>query len=284
MVYTLDGDESGPRTVVQCPSCKLLFVSPRIPSESIEAKYTSKTYFERENSATGYRNYIEDRDLHLLFFRRQLDELERLTEKGRLLDVGCAGGFLVEEAARRGWQAEGVELSPYASEYARETLGLNVATGSLRGAAYPDGRFRAVFMDDVIEHFEDPFIEAVEVWRVLEPGGFFVLHTPNAASPWRRLMGKKWVHLKPDEHLFYFDPASIERLLNKAGFEVLSARACSKATNLHYIFGVAGKLLPGPAAVINRFFSRSPVWRKPFPFWGGGMQVVARKVPQPSNA
>lgn len=281
VVYTLSGDESGPRTVVQCPACALLFVSPRITSESIEAKYTSKTYFEREDSATGYRNYIEDRDLHLLFFRRQLDELETLTDKGRLLDVGCAGGFLVAEAVRRGWEAEGVELSPFASEYARETLGLKVVTGSLRGTAYPAGQFRAVFMDDVIEHFEDPFIEALEVWRVLEPGGFFILHTPNAASPWRHLMGKKWVHLKPDEHLFYFDPASLGRLLSKAGFEVVSARACSKATNLHYIFGVAGKLLPGVSAVINRLFARSAFWRKPFPFRGGGMQVIARKVPSP---
>ncbi len=281
VVYALAGAEGGGRTVVQCPTCALLFVSPRISSESIEAKYTSKTYFEREDSATGYRNYIEDRDLHLLFFRRQLRELEELTSKGRLLDVGCAGGFLVAEAVRRGWQAEGVELSPFASEYARETLGLKVVTGSLRGSALPSGQFRAVFMDDVIEHFEDPLIEAEEVCRVLEPGGFFILHTPNAASPWRHLMGNKWVHLKPDEHLFYFDPASLGRLLHKAGFEVVSARACSKATNLHYIFGVAGKLLPGLAALMDRLFGRSVLWRKPFPFRGGGMQVIARKPQAP---
>lgn len=204
VVYTLDGGETGARTVVRCSTCLLLFVSPRIASEHIVAKYTNKAYFEREDSSTGYRNYLEDQTLHEAFFRRQLSELEGLTSKGALLDVGCAGGFLVQEAARRGWRAEGVELSPFASHHAREVLGLKVATGSLREVAFPSETFRAVFMDDVIEHFEDPFVEAVEVARVLEPGGFFVLHTPNAASPWRTLMGKKWVHLKPDEHLFYF--------------------------------------------------------------------------------
>jgi SAM-dependent methyltransferase len=284
VVYRLKGDESGPRTVVKCRACELLFVSPRITSESIEAKYTNKAYFEREDSATGYRNYLEDRDLHLLFFRRQLDELEKLISKGPLLDVGCAGGFLVQEAVRRGWQAEGVELSPFASQHARETLGLKVQTGSLRGAAFPSDHFRAVFMDDVIEHFEDPLVESMEVARVLEPGGIFVLHTPNAASPWRHLMGSKWVHLKPDEHLFYFDPATLTRLLEKAGFEVLSAAPCSKATNLHYIFGVAGKLLPGLTHIVNGILGRSTFWRKPFPFRGGGMQIVARKLPQAPKA
>lgn len=282
VVYTVGRDEESLRTVVRCFSCSLLFVSPRISSESIEAKYTSKSYFEREDDATGYKNYIEDRELHLLFFRRQLGEIEELTKKGRLLDVGCAGGFLVQEAVRRGWQAEGVELSPFASQYARDTLGLKVVTGNLRETSFESESFQVVTMDDVIEHFEDPLVEAIEVWRILAPGGLFVLHTPNAASPWRWLMGKKWVHLKPDEHLFYFDPETITRLLNKAGFEVLSARACSKATNLNYICGVAGKLLPGLPGLVNRLLGSSSLGLKPFPFWGGGMQVVARKISKPS--
>ncbi len=263
---------------MKCVPCDLLFVSPRLTGESIAAKYADKSYFEREESATGYQNYLADRDLHLAFFRRQLDDLERLTPKGTLLDVGCAGGFLVQEAVRRGWSAEGVELSPFASEYAREKLGLKVVTGSLRAAGFPDETFRAVFMDDVIEHFEDPLVEAIEVARILEPGGWFFLHTPNAASPWRHLMGRRWVHLKPDEHLFYFDPASITKLLKKAGFEVVSVRACSKATNLQYIFGVVGKRMPRLGRTVNRLFGSSAFWRAPFPFRGGGMQVIARKV------
>lgn len=69
VVYTLDGGEAGPRTVVRCPTCFLLFVSPRITSEHITAKYTNKAYFEREDSSTGYRNYLEDQVLHEVFFR-----------------------------------------------------------------------------------------------------------------------------------------------------------------------------------------------------------------------
>jgi len=275
-VYELAGS-AGKRMVVCCVSCRLMFVNPRISSEEIAKKYSGKSYFEREDDATGYRNYLQDRELHLMFFRRQLDELEARGPKENLMDVGCAGGFLIEEANQRGWRAAGVELSEFASEYARQTLGLNVATGNLRDASFPSDHYQAVVMDDVIEHFENPLSEILEVRRILKPGGFLLVHTPNAASPWRHLMGRKWVHLKPDEHLYYFDPATIRRLLEKAGLEMVFARSCSKSTNINYINGVIGKYLPGLSDLLLRLFSKHRFWWNPFPFRGGGMEVCAQK-------
>lgn len=277
-VYELDKMDQGKRTLVRCSRCNLLFINPRITRDAITKTYSGRDYFERNTEQTGYRNYLQDRELHLLFFRRQLSELEALVPKGHLLDVGCAGGFLVEEAIRRGWQAEGVELSEYASDYARNTLGLKVRTGSLREAQFADGRFDALVMDDVIEHLENPVTDVQEVWRILKPGGIFLLHTPNAASPWRHLMGKHWIHLKPDEHLFYFTPDTITLLLESAGFEVLSAQACSKATNANYIVGVIEKSCPFAARCLKALFSRFAFWLHPIPFRGGGMQVCARKI------
>lgn len=276
-MYQLNVEQKGDRTIVRCKTCDLLFVSPRISSEKIIENYTGKSYFEREDSVTGYKNYLQDRDLHVSFFQTQLRELENLGSKGTLLDVGCAGGFLIEEAGKRGWKAEGVELSSFASDYARNTLGLKVTTCDLRSAAFAPDSFQVVVMDDVIEHFEDPLIEAKEVWRILKPGGIYMLHTPNAASLWRLFMGSRWIHLKPDEHLFYFAPKTITRLLEKAGFEVISAKACGKATNLNYIVGVIGKVVPWFADFLAAVFGKMKFWHAPFSFRGGGMQVFARK-------
>lgn len=279
-VYELGAESATKRTVVRCTSCLLMFVSPRIPSEEITKKYSGKSYFEREDDATGYRNYLQDRELHLAFFRRQLEELEARGPKGVLVDVGCAGGFLIAEANRRGWKAQGVELSSFASEYARETLGLDVVTGNLRETALPSGHYQAVVMDDVIEHFENPMTEILEVVRILKPGGILLIHTPNAASPWRRVMGSKWVHLKPDEHLFYFDPATITRLLERAGLRMVFVRSCSKSTNINYINGVIGKYLPAFSNLLVKLFSKRRFWWHPFPFRGGGMEACAQKPAQ----
>lgn len=275
-----DLNSNGKRSIVRCADCSLIYVTPRIARDRIASTYSGQDYFERKDDRTGYSNYLEDRDLHLLFFRRQLTELEeKFPNRGRLLDVGCAGGFLIEAAIENGWQAEGVELSQFASAYARDTLGLQVRTGSLVDAKFESNSFEVVVMDDVIEHLENPLTEALEVWRILKPGGTFLLHTPNAASPWRHLMGRKWIHLKPDEHLYYFEPATIKHLLNQAGFDVLYAKACSKATNATYILGVLEKKLPWIAWWANALFPKHPLWSKAFPFRGGGMQIYAVKRP-----
>src|SRR5919201_806567 len=58
--------------------------------------------------------------------RRLLDLIGRHVPAGRLLDVGCGHGLLLDEARRRGYEVEGLELSSGAAAYAREVLGLEV--------------------------------------------------------------------------------------------------------------------------------------------------------------
>lgn len=222
---------------------------------------------------------MDDWELHVAFFRQQLVWLESQVSPGKLLDVGCAAGFLIEEANRRGWQSSGVEVSPFAAHHARQVLGLEVFQGQLRDAGFASNSFRAVVMNDVIEHFEDPLLEAQEVARILEPGGIWLLHTPNANSPWRIGLGKKWIHLKPSEHLTYFTPRTIKKLFEACGLQPMMARAASKTTHLHYIAGVLGKRWPLVTSKLQKIFGRMEFWKKPFEFRGGGMQAAARNSP-----
>jgi 2-polyprenyl-3-methyl-5-hydroxy-6-metoxy-1,4-benzoquinol methylase len=80
-----------------------------------------------------------------------------LTEAGPplVLDVGCGVGLLLDEARRRGWRTQGVELSDWGVRRARH-LGLDVFQGDLEEAGFDPGSFDAVFMIDVLEHLADP--------------------------------------------------------------------------------------------------------------------------------
>jgi len=51
----------------------------------------------------------------------------------------------------------------------------------------PSREYAAVFANYVIEHIEDPQKAALEIFRVLEPGGMFIASIPNPAAPEFRL-------------------------------------------------------------------------------------------------
>ncbi|MDR0352263.1 MAG: class I SAM-dependent methyltransferase [Opitutaceae bacterium] len=242
------------------------------------ATYRNAAYFQRgEDATTGYNNYTVDQELHRRFFRTQLDAIEKHAKKGRLLDVGCAFGYLLAEARRRGWKAEGIELSGNAFAHVRDELQLPVHNQPLREVAFPANSFNAIVMDDVIEHYGDPGAEIAEAHRVLVKGGVFLLHTPNFDSPWRDLMEERWVHLKPEEHLYYFSPKTLSALLEKNGFTIIYARGRGKATNLAYIFGVLKKIFPRLGSLLEKTIGRLPPAKWPFSFRGGGFEVLAIK-------
>jgi 2-polyprenyl-3-methyl-5-hydroxy-6-metoxy-1,4-benzoquinol methylase len=79
-----------------------------------------------------------------------------MIKPGRLLDIGCSYGAFMVAAQQQGWETMGVELSEKTARYAREQRGLNVFTGFVEEAHFPDAHFQLISLWDVIEHFEDP--------------------------------------------------------------------------------------------------------------------------------
>jgi hypothetical protein len=53
-------------------------------------------------------------------------------------------------------------------------------------------------------------------------------------APFRKVMGSGWTHYKL-EHLFYFNPRSLEVLARAAGFRVALCKAADKAMNIEYL-------------------------------------------------
>jgi SAM-dependent methyltransferase len=172
-------------------------------------------------------------------FIRQLDQLGMMIS-GRILDVGCATGFFLEVATKKGWDAYGVELSEFAAVIARQTFGSRVFHGTVTCAGYPDGFFDAVMLSDVIEHLADPHEFMTEIGRVVRPGGIVMAVTPNAASLSARLMGRRWSHYNR-EHLLYFTMDTMTRLLDYHGFQMVSRGNAPKYLNIFYVCHQLGK-------------------------------------------
>jgi len=165
--------------------------------------------------------------------------LSMLPTGGRLLEIGCACGFLLVAARERGFVVQGVEMSAWASSYARDTFALDVRTGTLEAAGLPGDLFDAVVLADVIEHLFDPRATLAEIRRVLKPGGRLLLLTPDVGSLTARLAGPRWWGLL-DDHYFYFSRATLGRLLAEEGFAVERVRALGRAFPIgHWVFKLA---------------------------------------------
>jgi SAM-dependent methyltransferase len=140
-----------------------------------------------------------------------------------LLDVGCATGALLALLRDRGWETTGVEICTPAQGYARDVRQLDVRGLPLEENRFPDGGFDVVLASHVIEHLNNPGGFVREVYRILRPGGRFLVTTPNIEGFQARLFRHRWRSAIFD-HLFLFSVKTLSRLLIDAGFRVLRVR------------------------------------------------------------
>ena len=173
-------------------------------------------------------NYAAHRmDLRESRIRKLLRLLES-EPRGRLLDVGCAGGELAALLAARGWRVQGAEAEPALLDAARargiEARAVDVDRAPL---PWPDGAFDAVVAAEVIEHVVDTDHLLGEIARVLRPGGALIVTTPNLASLENRLrllLGRypMWmdVGVNGAGHLRYYTPRMLRHQLARHGLNV----------------------------------------------------------------
>lgn len=133
------------------------------------------------------------------------------------LDVGCATGRLLEALRDEGWETAGVELCEPSAEYGRTQRGLQIKSGTLEEAGFPDESFHIVHASHLVEHLTEPRLFLKEAFRILKPGGYVILVTPNTAGFQARLFGRAWRSLIED-HICLFSKQNLSLLLRKEGF------------------------------------------------------------------
>jgi len=198
----------------RCRSCGLV-VTRRVPEFDYD-----ETYFVEDGSGYDFDSVFAQA-FDGTRFENELRELEAAGLRGSVLDVGCAVGTFLRIAKRRGWEVAGVELAEFARKEASRRLGIDVA-GSLD--ALPAGRrYDVVTLHHVLEHIHDPagFLARDVAPRV---GRHLLVEVPNFASLAARTEGLRWKDLRPEQHVQHFEPATLRRAVEAAGFETLRVR------------------------------------------------------------
>jgi len=216
--------------LLECETCGMRFLGVQPIGPSLAALY-AEPYFESDFRCGRSASSSFEGGAFVAENEALLDAFATLVAPGRLLEVGCAAGWLLERAVARGWKVKGVEPSASAATFAR-SLGLDVFEGELAAARLLESSFDLVYMGDVLEHVPDCRATLGEVRRVLAPGGFLYLRGPITTHSLARslalalygAMGREIVLREPPYHLWEFTPRSLERLARAVGFEAVRMR------------------------------------------------------------
>lgn len=188
----------------------MVYANPVFTEESILAFYRTAS-IDKYLDATSESIRIN--------MRRYLDRLVRYSgiKKGRLLDVGCGTGYLLEYAKSRGFSVEGVEPNIDAANYANRTLGgCPIKTGEYKKEIFPAGSFDLITVIHVIDHVMSPKSLLETAQYHLKPGGYLFVATHNMASLLSLLTGKNFIAYHV-QHIAYFTPRLLRAMMRICG-------------------------------------------------------------------
>jgi SAM-dependent methyltransferase len=202
--------------ILQCRSCGL----GRTESSGFDpAAYYTEDYFSGGH-ADGYADYLGAEPVLRREFAHSVDFIRRYRNAGRLLELGCAYGFFLQEAARY-FEVAGIELASEAAEHGRRA-GLNILSGSASAESLRQiGHVDVIVLFDVIEHLPEPR-ETLDLCRQhLNPGGIIVITTGDFGSAVARLAGARWRLMTPPQHLWFFTQESLRLMSASLGLSMI---------------------------------------------------------------
>lgn len=208
---------------VICTGCETIYMNPR-PSPELMASY----YADSENYrywATHIFPASEEarrEKIHRPWLERIVDYCNRYSfSKGVLLEVGPGFGTFASLAAHSGVfsQVVAVEPTPEMALACRER-GVRVINKRIEDIRNEIEEVDIIVSFEAIEHFFEPRLFLQQAHRLMNPGGLLVLSCPNGQGFDISVLGDVALAVDP-EHVNFFNPRSLSRLVESCGFEVL---------------------------------------------------------------
>lgn len=216
----------------ECSSCGTLVFVKDMPTDQLLVRddetdfYGKKYWLEHQLDAFGNpdiharaRHDLTERNLHWL---KTL--LRCCLPPAKILELGCSHGSFVALLRQAGYDASGVEMSPWVVEYGQKTFGVPIAIGPVENLDIPTGSLDVIVLMDVLEHLPDPLTTMAHCMKLLKPGGLLLLQTPKfkQGTSFAAMLEHKDRFIEmliPEEHIYLFSESSVTRLFQQLGAE-----------------------------------------------------------------
>ncbi len=216
--------------LMECDQCRLRYTDVYGTHESIVEYYSR---------VQAHHGKLDNQEAQLAAIARaQADAIDLLCgvrRQGRILEVGCSRGHLLEILEERGWESCGVDLSAASAQEARARVSGPIHQGIVELLPLPTDHFDVVAMFDVLAHLPQPRGTLDAMATALKPGGLLVLSTVNESWPlvpvfqalFKTLPGRTKDlrdEMYEGQHYCYFGEKTVGRLLEEVGLQLLEVQ------------------------------------------------------------
>ena len=231
--FAIDTVRVGPHiSRVKCQDCGIVFANPMADANELSAYYQS--YYEKENyQSISFKEKIQS-ELNLIkklppaAINQKVRYLKNLKSGDKFLDVGCGLGMGLAYANQLGCELYATELDKDSLAFVKSRFSVEAHHGDLLHANYPDSFFDFIHISHVIEHVGDPRAYIQEMKRILKPGGFMAIGTPDISSKIYKI--HRWINFLrfrvPDivdglDHTFIFSKNRLKTITEEEGLYVV---------------------------------------------------------------
>jgi 2-polyprenyl-3-methyl-5-hydroxy-6-metoxy-1,4-benzoquinol methylase len=147
--------------------------------------------------------------------------MRKYNKKARILEAGVGNGLTLFLLKEQGFEVVGIDLMEAWCALLEKKYNMRVTPGAFEDIVC-DVPFDLIYSSHTIEHSQDPHKWFSQALRLLKPGGYFWLDTPDTFYLYRQ--SGRWHHLEtrhPFEHLCILSLPAVEKLAREYGFHII---------------------------------------------------------------
>jgi 2-polyprenyl-3-methyl-5-hydroxy-6-metoxy-1,4-benzoquinol methylase len=217
-------------TIFECKKSGRRFLEINDTANHIKEVYSDNYFFEGKQ---GYPNYLDGKDLLIRYGINYAKIVSEYIKSGKVLEVGCAAGFILKGFEQSGWDCYGIEPNETMATYGRDNLNLNIINGDLETFQSIE-KFDLISMIQVIGHLYDVDKALLKVSDLLKEGGAVIVESWDMNSTFAKIMGKYWHEYSPPSVVNWFSDDTLTQLFKHSGFNLVAKGRPSKKISIKH--------------------------------------------------
>ncbi|MGW8123412.1 class I SAM-dependent methyltransferase [Roseivirga echinicomitans] len=247
--HFLSGEEF---TLVECPSCHLIFTNPRPKQTEIGVYYKSTDYISHSNKIKNITSIVY-KLVRTYTLRKKYQLIQSLLGNRpeiHHLDYGSGTGHFIDYTTKKGWISKGYEPDKNALQHNNKTTRKLIlhTLDSIQLNTYD-----VITLFHVLEHVHNLNKTIELLINQLKPNGVLLLALPNHKSFDAQHYNTHWAGYDVPRHLYHFNRKSVNSLAEQYGFKIDSV--APMPFDSYYVSMLSEKYLGNSMTLIRGLFS-----------------------------